>query len=181
MSELAQLIIDNDLIADANAGDFSSVRTTLRAKTIEKRKTGKTSGKETLVALQFAGHDPEDVLEAVESSRVGRRLLGALDAEGVDWADPVTIALLDNLAAGHPKFGTAIRDTLVALNKSMTSPLEELGQAEATDQQLQDAWQAKQVADRITNAQALAGERITPDMDDATRAAAWAQAWEDAV
>lgn len=74
------------------------------------------SGRMTLAALEAADIDADAVLLVVEQIPRGRRLLGLLDAEGVNWVDPLTVQMLEGMvAAGGITQQTA--DTLIAISK----------------------------------------------------------------
>ncbi len=110
MNIIEQINADPDLLALANTEKWQELAA---AWPVTRLPDYRATGRETLVALMAAGIDANAVLQAVEASAVGRRLLGLLDSDGVNWADEVTIGLLDQLvAAGGITQTTA--DVLIA-------------------------------------------------------------------
>lgn len=97
------------------------------------------TGRETLIALQAAGIDPEIVVPAVKSTHVGQMLLNQLSAEGVNWRDPVTKSLLSSLVASHPDFTQQMADVLVGMNEYTINLCEKYGIDTPTEAEVQVA------------------------------------------
>lgn len=193
MSEqLAQLIIDNNLTAEANAavvsGDWSAVDSVINTKSIKqtdsRRKlmddlideVGAANANLILASIKKAGRDeipgvPDQLAESEWHN---------LSGVGSDLSRPGIQAFIGGLAAadGWPE---GLHTQVKEMGVWYVSPAEEKGLGTPTIDEQKAAWAEKQISDRITNATALAEERILPLMTGTERAAAWAQAWEDAV
>ena len=176
MSELAQLVIDNGLVADADAGNFAAIETALNAKTVERR-IGVVKMTPVLMEL---GEEANGVITAFEATPVGRIGLGKLENEGIDFAHPLTTAQLAMMVEGGG-FSQDVSDRLRAMSLQMISPAEDRGIPAPTASEIETAWFKRQVDARADNASTLATERITFGMDADEQRAVWAQAWEDAI
>ena len=72
-------------------------------------------------------------------------------------------------------------DAIKALTGGRRFGLVTAANVAAVKQQANQEEQQRQLDDRITNASALATERITIEMDNSTQEATWTQAWRDAT
>lgn len=82
-----------------------------------------------------------------------------------------------DLLAAAGQWPDAVRDAIKSQGKRMESPA---GRTVTADE-CREAWQADRLAARITNANALAVERIKPGADPEQQSAIWAQCWKDGV
>ena len=172
--QLAGLILNNDLKAEADADNFAAVVAALNAKTVVVTKSTPVSMAETGMAL---GADATEALEAFHKTPIGQSAVAKLAAEGLQYNHPLTVNLLDNLVAAS-LLRPEIADKLKSLSEWCESPFERDSIAAAGVDELRAAWNAYRLDQKLTNAAAKARESITAEMNEQERAAAWTAAWE---
>lgn len=121
-------------------GTATEVLAALIAKNIHVVVTTKHSGADTLMALALAGvtSDQADaLLAAAEATPKGRRLLGLLDSEGVQWNHPLTVALLDGMVAAVPEL-SPVRDVLIGMNDYSISLVQQAGLPDPSESDVSD-------------------------------------------
>ena len=165
-SPLAQLIIDNGHTTAADADEFDAIHAALAAPIETPR--GVVSMRQTIVALTFAGADPEAVFGAFRASAIGEQGLAKLGFEGLDFSDQITAGLVQQL---RPAIGDTAADTLLSLATSISQL------TETTVEELRTAWRTYRLHQRATNARAVAVEKMTADMTNDELAGVWADSW----
>jgi hypothetical protein len=91
-------LINQHALADAQAGKWDAVASTLNALT-HTVTVGRVGGKASLAALVENGIDPNTVIAAMRSVPMASELLNTLTASGVDWADELTAYVMGGLVA----------------------------------------------------------------------------------
>ncbi len=91
-------LINEHALADAQAGKWDAVATTLNGLT-QTVAVGRVGGKASLAALVQNGIDPNKVIAAMRSVPMASELLNTLTASGVDWADDLTAYVIGGLVA----------------------------------------------------------------------------------
>lgn len=182
---LANLIHEHAATAAA-AGDWPAVAAALNAATVQKTSAGsETSLSTVLIALGSAA--AELTLAALDLSEIGKSGRAKLEARGLDFAHPLTVGLIMQLdAAGALPAGVAVK--LLSLGRWTVSPAADAGLGTVTADQCQQAVESaaaalalQAIGARITNATALARERMTLAQSDAERIEVWATAWVEGV
>lgn len=161
----------------AAAGNWESVAEVLNAQSVEKTLQGRlvTMGA-TLEKLTVQEREP--TLAAFGASSVGKAGLQKLATIGLDYSHPITVGLIESLRDVLPE---GVADKLLRLGRWYVSPAMDIGLQSVTAAQCRDAWQAEQLEARITNATALANERLQITQTAEEQYAVWASAWLEAV
>lgn len=172
-------LIRQHAIAAAIAGQWAEVAAVLNASSVAKSSRG-TKTQAADVYLVMTAAEREQTLAAMSTTETGKDGRVKLAAEGLDFAHPLTVGLIQQLdAAGRLPPGVAAK--LLALGNWTVSPAVDAGLGAVTAEQCRIAWQTDRLDARTINATALARERITISMSPKQQASEWAKAWEDAV
>lgn len=121
--------------AAAEVANWQAVADVLNAKTIT-RPAGKVQLDVVLLAL---GADAESAFAAFGSTEVGRDGRVKLATEGLDFANPITVDLIDKLLAAG-KITSAVSGKLKALGSKVLSEAEDAGIANPVTAVQCEAW-----------------------------------------
>lgn len=160
----------------AAAGDWAAVAASLNAP-VGTPRAGKWQYLEVLAVLGEA--EFRHTLEVMRADTIGRRGVELLELPeqaggGLDFSHPLTAALIMRLASAL-RPGVAVRLMGLGTITRRSGLAIDVSPAEC-----QAAWSAAVIQSRVTNAAALAAERLSPADSDTVRRSKWAQAWEDA-
>jgi hypothetical protein len=161
----------------AEAGDWVAVATALNAATIEQT----SQGRKTTMSLTLAALMPQEIestLVCFARTELGKCGLATLAAKGLDFAHPLTVGLIESMRGDLP---VGVADKLLRLGQWRESPADALGLGEVTPDQCREAYSSDRLAARITNANALANERLVPSQSPEEQVAVWIRAWQEAV
>lgn len=135
MEPLAQLIIDQGLQSDADAGNWISISNALAAQTVQLRHGTRTTN-QVFAAL---GADARAIISKLDADPIGKAGLARLHAEGLDFAEPVTAAsLADLVAAGVITQDEA--DRFTAMSLEMISPASNAGLPDPAPEEVEAQW-----------------------------------------
>ena len=122
--------------AAANTGNWASVAATLNARTVQKTSAGTlTSLAKTLAALQASEREP--TLRAFATTEVGKDGRVKLATEGLDFAHPITVGLIEDLRNALP---VGVADKLLRLGVWTEPVVASIGLQTVTADQCQAAW-----------------------------------------
>jgi hypothetical protein len=131
-------LINQHALPEAQAGNWAAVASTLNAQTITLEGL-RISGKQTILGLVSLGRDPDAIRLILESTPSGRGLLDLLPSVGVNWVDPLTLAVLSK-NTGDGKLAQADADALKSLSNRTASLASQQGLGTVTADQCQRAW-----------------------------------------
>jgi hypothetical protein len=133
-------LIKMHCLSDAQAGNWSAVAATLNAQTITLEGL-RISGKQTILGLLSLGRDPDAIRLVLEATPSGRGLLDLLPGVGVNWVDPLTLAVLArNTGAGN--LSTEDVNALKSLSFRRVSLAQQSGLETVSGDDCQSAWTA---------------------------------------
>ena len=132
-------MLANVIKAEGLTGTAAEIQQALTIKSTPVSVNKLRSSKETLVALKTAGLDAEAVSTAVKSTTIGQMLLDKLSVEGVNWIDPLTIDLMDELVVNHPDFSEQAKTALMGMNQWDISICQRIGIGDPSIAQVQTA------------------------------------------
>ena len=145
-------LINEHALADAQAGKWDAVATTLNGLT-QTVTVGRVGGKASLSALVAAGIDPSAVITAMRSDPMASELLNTLTASGVDWADDLTAFVMGKLVDSG-KITQRTADVMRSLSVR-SEPL-----IVTTADQCHRAWIIASCIDPITTAHSAAATKL---------------------
>lgn len=133
-------LIQSIASAAAAAGNWEGVAASMNAPTVPKTSAGtETSLGTVLMVLTQA--EAEAVLTALDLSHIGRSGRVKLESRGLDFAHPLTVGLIDQLAAAGTIPAT-VADKLRSLGRWTVSPAADAGLGVVTAEQCQAAYAA---------------------------------------
>jgi hypothetical protein len=138
-------LIKTHALANAQAGNWAGVAAILNAPT--PLEGLRISGKQTILGLVSLGRDPDAIRLILESTPSGRGLLDLLPNVGVNWVDPLTLAVLEK-NTGDGKLSVADVNAL----KSLSARSSSLAGEAVTAEQCQAAWERDVLAQIWTTA-----------------------------
>lgn len=130
------------LTADSDTDAIAAAVDAANAPTVDIHDTTLIGMAATIMALASAGHDPDKVIEALESTPTGRRGVDKLTSAGLDYGHPVTLSLLSARVADG-SISRDVMDTLVGLSVRYVSPAADAGLTPVTVDQIRDALTAR--------------------------------------
>lgn len=151
-------LIKTHALADAQSGNWSAVSAALNAQTITLDGL-RISGKQTILGLVSLGRDPDAIRLVLEATPSGRGLLDLLPGVGVNWVDPLTLAVLQK-NTGVGKLSQSDVDALKSLSHRTASLASQQGLGTVTSDQCQRAWIVESCISPITTAHAAASAKL---------------------
>lgn len=151
-------VINQHALADAQAGNWAAVASTLNAQTITLEGL-RISGKQTILGLVSLGRDPDAIRLVLEATPSGRGLLDLLPGVGVNWVDPLTLVVLQK-NTGSGKLSQSDVDALKSLSNRTASLASQQGLGSVTADQCHRAWIVASCIDPITTAHSAAVAKL---------------------
>ena len=124
----------------AEAGDWAACSAAMVTKSITLEGL-RISGKQTILGLLALQRDPDAIRLSLEATPSGRGLLDLLPGPGVNWVDPLTLAVLEK-NKGDGRLSQADVDALKSLSARVVSPAHQAGvlDADCTAEKCSEAW-----------------------------------------
>ena len=185
--QLAQIIVNEQLDAVADGGDFAAIAEALNAATIERsdsqRKVmddlidvvGPVDAAIVMATMWKAGNGEIEALKHVAQLCLAE--WHNLSGVGTDVSRAGVQKLLFTL--GHlDNWREGLAVEVAAIGRWKVSKLQEKKLEPSDADELRAAWKAFRLDQKITNATAAATESISTEMSPADQLAAWSAAWK---